>query len=74
MVYVNEKGNLIIESKGTKDFEDWLSIRKAIIESLQAQNSDFDSENNYYLLELLLDLELTLDQAKALFKTKTIIK
>lgn len=63
------KGNMVIECKGFKDFEHWLHTRKAIIESIQSQSEDFDcNQSNYYLLELLLDLEPTINQAKQLFK------
>jgi hypothetical protein len=67
-LYVNNEGKVVLESKAMQDFDGWLNVRKSIIESLQAQNPDYDCENNYYLLELLQDLEPTREQAKKIFQ------
>ena len=67
-VSINKKGEMVIETTGKRDYEHWLSTRKAIIESIQFQKEDVtNDECNYYLLDLLLDLEPTTEQAKKMF-------
>jgi len=69
MAVVIKEGKMIIECARSKDFEHWLSTRRAIIESMQAQGIDTDCrETNYYLLDLLLELEPSAEQAERLFK------
>lgn len=68
MAVVIKEGKMVIECHRSKDYEYWLSTRKAIIESMQAQGKDADCrETNYYLLDLLLELEPSSEQAKQLF-------
>jgi hypothetical protein len=69
-VYINKEGKFIIESRHIEDAEGWLNIRKSIIESIQFQNDDTPGkESTYFLLDLLLDLEPTYEQAKNMFNT-----
>lgn len=67
-VYKNQNGKIVLEGRAIEDAAGWLNVRKSIIESIQFQQDDVDgAQSTYYLLELLLDLEPSYEQAKNLF-------